>query len=240
MKKIAIIVEGLSELIFTRELLLRIFSYENLSILCISIIGEGERQVPHPYSDKPNIHFQIVNVGNDERVLSFIRERFNGLRNKGFEVIIGLRDIYSAEYTNRSNNVDDEIIKLIIDGNQVIIDNIQDRPRTIRMFYAIMEFEAWLLSMPKILSSFNPALTIEKINEEFGYDLSTIIPQKEFFHPTNQMKEILNLVNEKYNKSDDLMERLISYLDLDELINIINANKCPSLAIFYNDLLSNV
>jgi len=73
MKKIAIFVEGQGEQIFIRNLLFcgDLVNLSEVSFECIDLRGNP---TPFPYRN-PNaeVHFQIVNVGNDEKVLSAIK-----------------------------------------------------------------------------------------------------------------------------------------------------------------------
>ena len=102
MKKIVIFVEGQTELIFTRELLLKCYEWQNIWIECYSLFNDRDLN-PVDYSHKdPNAEFyyQIINIGNDTKVLSSIlkRERYLFSSNQSFDKIIGLRDMYSKEY----------------------------------------------------------------------------------------------------------------------------------------------
>jgi len=99
MKKIAIFVEGQTELITVREFLLREFDY-TVKIECRTLFKPGKfNKAPYDYnSSDAEFHFQIVNVGNDTAVLQRILEREKHMWNSGYEKIIGLRDMYSQIY----------------------------------------------------------------------------------------------------------------------------------------------
>ena len=85
MRKIAIFTEGQSELIFVRNYLLRIIDNSKISFECLRLHSETMEQVPHKFSSpNPDYFFLIINVAGDEKVLSAIKERENGLFNKGF------------------------------------------------------------------------------------------------------------------------------------------------------------
>ncbi len=99
MKKVAVFTEGRGELIFVRNLLPKVFGCEDLSFECFEL-HSGEFQGV-PYRDiRPNstIHFLIVNVANDGKVITAIKEREAALLKRGYDVIIGLRDVYSEAY----------------------------------------------------------------------------------------------------------------------------------------------
>lgn len=99
MRKIAIFAEGQSELIFIRRLLPVIIGWENVSFKCFDLYSRQMIQTAYNYpNDNAEILFLIINVGNDETVLSAIKDRENDLINKGYEKIIALRDMYSENY----------------------------------------------------------------------------------------------------------------------------------------------
>ncbi len=84
MKKIAIFVEGQTELITLRELLLRDFEY-NVDIECRTLFKPGKfHKTPYDsFAPAADFHFQIINVGNDNAVLQRILRREEYLWNAG-------------------------------------------------------------------------------------------------------------------------------------------------------------
>jgi hypothetical protein len=102
MIKTAIFVEGQSELIFVRELIIKMFDYQNVWIECYTLFNDTNLN-PTEYSFRSpefQFYFQILNIGNDKKVISSILKRekllFGG--TAPFQTIIGLRDMYSKEY----------------------------------------------------------------------------------------------------------------------------------------------
>lgn len=95
MKKFAVFTEGQGELIFVRHLLFQIIGYEHLSVECFALRSGRLLDVPYKYETvSAKVHVMVVNVGNDEKVLSAIAGREERLVGQGYE-IIGLRDMYS-------------------------------------------------------------------------------------------------------------------------------------------------
>ena len=96
MKRIAIFAEGQTELIFIRNLLLKVVDPSKLSFECFELISHKPCTVPYQYPNQSaEIHFLILNVRGDEAVLSSIREREKDLVERGgYDRIIGLRDMY--------------------------------------------------------------------------------------------------------------------------------------------------
>jgi hypothetical protein len=185
MKKIVVFTEGQGELIFVRHVLLQLIGYERLSFECFELKADRLLQVPHKHTP-PNalIHHHIINVGTDERVLSAIVERYEKFVNMGFEVI-GLRDMYSAEYKKKTSQVDQNINVLFRNIVDNVINGLNNSER-IHFFFAIMELEAWLLGLYENFEMINPLLTVEAIRNGLGFDLQIINPETTFFQPAIQ------------------------------------------------------
>ena len=134
MKKIAVFVEGQSEQIFVRNLLYHLFDAGILSFNCFRLLAKRAHPPPYTFNNpKAEVHYQIINVGNDEKVLSAIKDREAKLFNKGFAKIIGLRDMYSRAYRERSPGVvDDKIHQKFIDATNSVIAKMQN-PDQIRL-----------------------------------------------------------------------------------------------------------
>jgi len=73
LQKIAIFVEGQGELIFIRKLLVLLNEPAQISFGCFKLYGHAQQEVPYQYKNPyAKVHFNIINVGNDERVLTVI------------------------------------------------------------------------------------------------------------------------------------------------------------------------
>jgi hypothetical protein len=237
--KIAIFVEGQGELIFVRTLLPLLIPYRMLSFQCLSISADTMSRVPYEYPNPDaSFSFTVVNVGNDERVLTEVAEREEGLVNKGYCRIIAVRDMYCAEYHKRANNIDPTVNDQFVEQHEATISNRMTHSDLISIFFAIMELEAWLLGMYNLFKKVDPTLTCEYIEAKLGFNLHDIDPQTEFFHPANQIDKILSLVGEKYTKSRDQMESILSHLSSDDIENAIERSRCQSLALFLDELKS--
>jgi len=235
MKKIAVFTEGQGELIFTRHLLIQMIGYERVSFECFELYSDRLLAVPYSYRP-PNalIHYQIVNVGTDERVLSAMLERYKGLINQGFEVV-GLRDMYSAEYKKKSNQIDGDVNQYFVNIFSKAINKLDDADN-LRFFFAIMELEAWLLGMYGIFEKLDASLTPENIENKLGFDLRTIDPEKSFFRPAVQLKQTLALANIGYNKHKDEMKNIVGKITLDDLERLAASNRCNSFALFFGEI----
>ena len=101
MKKMAIFVDGETELRFIDRLLQEIADEKNLQIVLERAFGGGARIV-RTYNvvadsgsgSEKNFYIRIINSGTDNRVGSDIRDNYEALMNADFSVIIGVRDVY--------------------------------------------------------------------------------------------------------------------------------------------------
>ena len=155
MRKIAIFVEGNTELIFVREYLRKRFEYEDLEIECrkrqFSRFDEVPFQIPN---SKAKFHFRIIDSGSDVKVLDDILEDEQLLRNLGYQKIIGLRDMYSENYikiVKQSKLIKADINQKFIDGSQARINREAKKSDSISFCFAIMEVEAWLLDRKSVV-----------------------------------------------------------------------------------------
>jgi hypothetical protein len=179
----------------------------------------------------------IINVGGDSSVLSTIRDREENLINKGYIRIFGLRDMYSENYTSISSVIDPEINELIISKHREIILGL-DNSDKIEIFFAIMEFEAWILSMYTLFSKSNKRLSPEEISSVLGTDITAINPETEFFHPTDQVDAIFQSIGTRYRKSDDQIEALFSRLESSDIEVGLERERCTSLNLYISSIES--
>ena len=237
MIKVAIFTEGQSELIFVRYLLFRLVDNSKLKLECIELRGSGQRSIPFSHSGHdPAVDFLIVNVGNDERVLSAIRERERGLFKVGYQRVIGLRDMYSQAYHNRSQGViDDEVAKEFIAGAQETIKTMS-KPQRVTLYFAIMELEAWFLSMYNLFKKVSDALSVRYIEEELGFNLQEIDPETAFYKPSRELNSILSLTGRGYQKSRHEVEGICSRIEIDDCDDAMENGRCKAFGDFYSEL----
>ena len=111
-KKVALFVEGKSELIFVKHLLQEISRYSRIKIDCFKILTDNNLiNEDYPYCSPPvKVEILLVEVGGDRKVASAIKDRANGLFSRGFRKIWGLRDMYSEAYDRQSNGKIDKAV----------------------------------------------------------------------------------------------------------------------------------
>lgn len=240
MKKIAIFAEGQTEQIFIREFLLRVLDPAKLSFECLELKAHRFSPVPYKYPNPhAEIHFMIIDVHGDEGVLSSIKEREKDLIEKsGYDRIVAIRDMYSEAYVKRSpDRIDDSVTKDFICNHNAIIRNMTYSGQ-IRLYFAIMEVEAWFLGMYNLFSKIDPILTVEYIREKLSVDLTTTDPQKEFYKPSEQVSIICELCGRSYGKKRDEVESVCSKMRSEDFENAKENGRCQCFADLYQEVIS--
>jgi hypothetical protein len=237
MRKIAIFAEGQSEQIFVRHFLALTLGWEKISFQCLKLYADSMLHAPFDYKNEhAEVHFLIVNVGNDERVLSAIKEREVPFLQKGYEKIIGLRDMYSKKYSERSSGrINENVTRTFIESADKTIEQMSE-PERIKMLFAIMELEAWFLGMYNVFKRLNSTLTVDYIESKLDYNLSAIDPQTIFFRPSDIVDSIFSLIGERYKKSDDQVESICCKIDIKDFHNAFEGGRCESLKKFYEEM----
>jgi hypothetical protein len=239
MNKIAIFVEGQTELIFVRHFLTIVWGWDHIDFKCLKLYSDIMQPENYNYmNQEAKIHFLIVNVGNDEKVLTAVKDREDQLVQKGYEKIIALRDMYSQEYDKRSGGKVDDIVTMefINKANRAIME-MNNRTK-IKIHFTIMELEAWFLGMYNIFERIHPKLITSYIAHKLEFNLSNIDPQIMFFKPSNDLDNIFKLVSLRYQKTEHDVESFCSNMNENDFANVLEKDRCKSFKEFYDDILS--
>ena len=229
MKKLAVFVEGHTELSFVEKLINEIGNKNDILInkfelsggtKCPAIqvaIGENTVDTTKKYQ------VLLYNSCNDNKVLSHILEHHQRLSLKGYNKIIGLRDLYPESYNKKKERISS--ILEVLDKNN--IDNA-------KIILAVMEVETWFIAELEHYTNIHEELTLERIKEQLT-DLQVIDFEKEIDHPFHLLRDIYRLVGFSYRKSEKHRERTINNIDYEEMY-ISTRNRCPSLDYFITEL----
>lgn len=221
MKRIAIYVEGDAELIFVREFLIKWFDYDSvrLGIECCKLRSDREANEPYPYGSKDSENFYyIVNVGNDSSVLSKMIKNAGRLYNSGYQLVVGLRDIYCDDYHDKTHALNKArvIDWTIINKFRKVTGEIISRgnyPIEMQMHFAIMEIEAWLLGLSELLEA-------------------SVDPENAFYHPASEIVNHFPDVLASYGKHKSELEKLIGRFTKDDFGQLLRSEKCASFRTF--------
>lgn len=234
-KKIAIFVEGLTEFIFISHFIQIITNY-TATIKELELYANKYRNshvgginFNNPASA---VEFLIIKVGNDEQVLAAIKERANKLGKEGYNIILGLRDMYSESYKKQSSNkVDPNTTKKFIEGAKKTIEDMGLAQLQIDIFFSIMEIEAWFLAMWEIFEKINSTHTRSYIENKLGINLSNL---EGYFQPSKEIKKIIT----DYKKKEGQIKKIVSQVDNIIIDNVIDEKRCQAYNCFISKMKS--
>lgn len=242
-RKVAIFVEGSTELIFVRNFLNAWYNYDTslFAVDCYKLLSDQLNPVPYPLGSKESEnYYQIVCVGNDNSVVSKMLSRAENLGRAGFAPIVGLRDMYCDLYREQSQQgriVSVDLNEKMRRNAQEAIDsrNLPNRS-DIHLHFAIMEIESWLLGMEKVTSEVVAHLALEEIKQESGWDLSQD-PELSIYHPAVVLEKLLGLVGKSYGKHADDIESLTSQLMREDYEALYGSGRCQSFHDFVDTII---
>ncbi len=227
MRRVAIFVEGQSELIFVREFLLKWFDYQ-VDLECRNLFTDEKfDRADYDFSNpSANVHFQVINVGMDGNVLSRILSREQYLYNAGYEKIIGLRDMYSGDYKKivQDRTVDLQVNGRFKQGTLVSINQKAKQPGQIRFCFAIMELEAWWIGIPSLWENID--FELKQQNERwFSFPESV-------FHPAVFIDNLFQSKNNTYKKKKAEVESIVGKISREDYVDLYDSQRCSSFCEF--------
>ncbi len=238
-RKAAVFVEGQTELVFVREFLLQWFQYDAnlLGFECYNLLEDEFCYSPYKYGDGDSENYYlIVNVGNDNSVLSKIRSRLDQMVKQNYQFVIGLRDMYCKQYVKESQRqIIEDLNCKYLQATQEIIDSTPNG-HLIRFHFAIMEIESWLLGMQDYLLTIDRKLTTDYIKDRLGIDLSKD-PEITLFHPAKELGLIYAEVGKTYNKHETDIQSIMSKLNIEDFLALVHSGKCATFKSFIESLL---
>lgn len=210
MKKLAIFVEGKTEVAFFDKLLRQLISAKKLRIDHLQ--AYGGRKTPRrltvvqasAHRPEQTFYIQIVDVGTDNRVASDIRDNYGGLVSSGFEAIIGVRDVYPISRTNLTTL------------RRGLNYRLRTKPTAVVFVLGVMETEAWFLAEHTHFSKIHPNLTISRIRASFNFDPSSDDMQLRDC-PHEDLHSIYALEGLAYRKNRSQIQRTVSVLDYERI-----------------------
>lgn len=231
MRKVVVFVEGQAEQIFVRELLLRYYDYNNVCIRCYQLVAEKTLSAKYDFGDESSDNlYQIINVGGDNKVLSAMIVRSQRMLDSGFNLVIGLRDMYSKVYREVSpGEVSLDLnIEFVESAKHAINQHYTDD--RVQIHFAVMEIETWMLAL---IECWKRDITDEKI-EEYIYPNCDL---EKIYHPTEVMKAITSSTGDAYDKHSGQVNAIVANITKDDYLNLFASNQCPSFNEFIKDLL---
>ena len=209
MRKIAIFVEGQTEMLFIDRLIQDLANEKGLAVEHAEAIGGAARarqiKLLKQLTIQPHHRYyvMIVNSAGDSNVKSDIIERYESLKRSGYSAIIGLRDVYGQfRYSDVPK------LRAAMDVGMPP----DDSGPAVALMLAVMEIEAWFLGEHTHFSRVHPKLTIERIRGAVGFDPSRDDLEQRW-HPSEDLDRIYKLVGARYTKQRSNLERTLELLD---------------------------
>lgn len=228
MKKVAIFTEGESDMIFSAYLIKVIFGLDKIKLKYINRRTKDEYQRDCKPEEGCGQHYEftIFNCGNDKRVNNSLKEDGPSMVQKGaYDLVFGLRDLGSQEYDKLAKGkIDPKITKALISDIRAVLDEFNG----VKIFFAVMELEAWYLALTNCLVK--AGFDLDKIVINKKNNLAKIDSEKEFYDPKKIIKSFCTAYKEtnfahkigsKLEKSD--LETIKSSRKAEHFIEYIRA-----------------
>ena len=235
--KFAVYVEGQAEMLFVADVLQKYSGYESKKVgfTCISLVADRPKSLPDPKQGDfgSECYYQIVNVNNDSGVISKLKQHIPNLLQQGFQIVIGLKDVYGKAYEQLCKNtiVDRKMVEQLY---AIQSKNINSSNGDVRLHFAVMEYEAWMLALiGRYLEQ--KGGTIQEIERNLSIDLSQDFEQTTY-HPANKVKEVFEFLGKKYGKHEGDERSFLSSLTKDDYEVLRTSGRCASFAKFLDSL----
>ncbi len=236
--KVAIYVEGITEVGFVYRLIGEKYRWDwtKVQIECLNLTPvDAANDLRDIGMDSAPDYFLIYDSGSDTSVVSDIRERFKSHREQGFDKVVGLRDVYSESYIElygRQHN-QQNILNFIRDIQEPLAE--LDKTGFIRVRFAVMETEAWMLALGEVFQKIDNSLNADGLLTKAGYDINSD-PQIAYFHPYAKLEDIFKSIGKNYHKHWREIKEIIFKLTWSDFETLYNSGKCKSFKDFYDSI----
>jgi hypothetical protein len=212
MKRIAFFVEGQTEQIFVNRLIKDILGTQQINIIQKQFRGgvnipKVEIVRNSSFSRNPKYEALILDCGSDNRVKSEILDNIETLRKNGYEMIIGLRDLYPLP-------IDD--LEKLEKGLRFLPDKLKNDAQYFDVIIAVHEIEAWFLAETNHFRKIDKRLTGRFIKDKLGFDPYASDPQARE-HPAKDLDNIYRLVGKSYTKKYNATTRVVNKLNFNNI-----------------------
>lgn len=206
MHKLAVFVEGYTELLFIDRLISEIGGTHNVIIEQRKIRGGGsrlKRTMSTIKAAKPatgqQYYVLLIDCGGDSLVKTRILEEHEKLTQVGYRKIIGIRDV-------RPNYSYGDIPKLESGLRKYVKTSLIP----VEFILAIMEIEAWFLAEFNHFPRIDPSITVAEIKKILGFD-----PELDDLELRPNPKDDLNAAymigGKSYEKGQDATIKVLDY-----------------------------
>ena len=238
--KVAIYVEGITEAGFVYQLIGEKYQWDwtKVHIDCLNLTPRNSANDLRDFgSDEAPDYFLIYDSGSDTSVVSDIREKFQGHMNQGFDKVVGLRDVFSESYIDLyGRHLNQQNIAYFIKDIQEPLEEL-DKTGFIRVRFAVMETEAWMLALSGVFFKIDSCLDAEGLMTKVGIDVNSD-PQIAYFHPYTKLEDIFKSIGKNYSKHWHEIKEIIFKLKWTDFDTLYNSGKCKSFREFYDSVFS--
>ncbi|MES3092738.1 hypothetical protein QTN93_03185 [Sphingomonas aerolata] len=205
MKRAAVFVEGETEAAFVLKLLEALAGERAISLIGETQFGGIFTQDYLSIKSGSEYEFLVANCRNDAKVPSAIRDRHQQLTDAGYELILGLRDLYPLLIS--------ELSKLKAGISSVLPKN----GAPAHVVIAVSEVEAWFIEEITHFSKTHVELTEKAIATKTGYALGSRTAEA-IPHPAGLLNEAYSIVGMAWRKKRSQVDRIVGLLDYRFLI----------------------
>jgi len=232
MKRIAFFVEGQTEQIFLNRLVKEMLGVNQTNIILKQFRGgmnipKQEIYITRTKSLRPRYEVLISDCGSDNRVKSEILDNIANLRNSGYSLIIGLRDLYPISI---------EQLPKLEKGLRFLPNKLKQYNDCFDIIIAVHEIETWFIAEVNHLRKVDKRLTGRFIKEHLGFDPYVVNPESRV-HPAKDLDNIYRLVGKSYTKRHWQVQKLVNRLDINYLRNHVRYDIEPLNRVM--DILEN-
>lgn len=236
MMKVAIYVEGITEAAFVYQFIREHYqsNWTAFRLECLNLDPKEASKTLIDYGDEqaPD-YFLIYDSCSDNAVSSDIKSRFESHRKAGYDKIVGLRDVYSENYKQLyPQQFDKSTVSSFIADMKATLASI-DNTGVIRLRFAIMEIEAWLLAVSDVFSRIDSKIDATWLLNKVGIDV-TKDPETEYLHPYSKLEDIYKSISRNYGKHWDEIKEIIFKLTNADFDALYNSDKCNSFREFHD------
>jgi hypothetical protein len=206
MNRLAIFVEGYTEVVFVKKLIEEIAGKNKVLIEHKKISGgsKSPRRVIRITASKPTgqqYYVLIFDCGGDGQVKTRIQEEHDNLTKAGYLGIIGIRDVRPVFNHSDIPRLEANLPKYI-----------KTTLAPVSFILSIMEIEAWFLCETTHFTRIEPSITVNAIRNNLGFD-----PENEKMElrlcPANDLDDCYAIGGKSYDKTQTKIDITVNALD---------------------------
>lgn len=219
MRRIAFFVEGQTEQIFLNRLVREVLGEDYTNVILKQYRGganvpKREINITRSICLNPRFEVLISDCGSDNRVKSEMMDQSRSLMSNGYEMLVGLRDLYPMSL---------EELPRLEKGLRFFPKTYEKDSKNLDMIVAIREVETWFIAEHTHFEKMDKRLTNQLIQRRLGFNPATINPEI-IEHPAKTLDDIYRLVGKTYIKRRWQVQRIVRKLDVDFLENEVTRN----------------